>query len=79
MLRPYFFNARPRVAAIGVHCAPTSVHFAPISLHVASADPCFGPASPCLERGNQGFAAKPVHLGDVEAGIARINRDSSPS
>src|SRR2546428_8719266 len=67
----------PRLAEVGVHFSPTSVHFAPISLHVASADPCFGPASPCLERVNRGLAANTVHPGDIEGGIARINRDVS--
>src|SRR5713226_608152 len=66
MLRPY--SARPRVAAIGVHFAPTSVHFAPIGLHVAPDDRCFGPASPCVERVNRRFAANTGHPGAIEAG-----------
>src|SRR5437016_14068721 len=75
----YFLNARARFGGIGVPFSPTSDHLAPISLDVTPDDPCFGPASSCLEHVNRDLAGNSVHPDDIEAGIARINRDSSPS
>src|SRR2546421_2391356 len=75
----YFPNPRARFGGIGVPFSPTSVHLAPIRLDVTPDDPCFGPASPRLVRVSRGLRANTVRRGDIEAGTARIDRDSSPS